>query len=247
MSTLPRAGDSESRHQSPKQPARRQVDRATTVKAGTTMQTKIIPAVSAVVLGLSAALMGTTALGQTSPGAAEEPVLQQDQTGVEAAPGHGEAMSPGTGTAPPVPGRAQRDTGTEPGTGMAQTDAVTPGAGTVADEGTPRRSVGMADEPYAGEVLAGVTADELIGMNVVDAEGENVGSIDDLLLGEDGQIDHAIVDVGGFLGFGAKSVAIPLDELQVAPEQDQVLVTITREQLDAMPEWQRGDEGWMAN
>jgi sporulation protein YlmC with PRC-barrel domain len=212
------------------------------------MQKTNIPAVSAVVLGLSAALMGTTALGQTtSPGAAEEAILQQDQTGVEAAPGHGEAMSPGTGTAPPVTGRAERATGTEPGTGMAQADAVTPGAGTVADEGMPRRSVGMAAEPHAGEVLAGVTADELIGMNVVDAAGENVGSIDDLLLGEDDQVDHAIVDVGGFLGFGAKSVAIPIEEISVSPDQDQVVTNMTRDQLDAMPEWQRGDEGWLAN
>jgi sporulation protein YlmC with PRC-barrel domain len=212
------------------------------------MQKTNIPAVSAVVLGLSAALMGTTALGQTtSPGAAEEPILQQDQTGVEAAPGHGEAMSPGTGTAPPVTGRAQRATGTEPGTGMAQTDAVTPGAGTVADEGMSRRSVDMSDEPYTGEVLPGVTADELIGTNVVDAEGETVGSINAFLLDQDGQIDHAIVDVGGFLGFGAKSVAIPVEELQVGPDQDEVVVAMTREQLDAMPEWRRGEEGWLAN
>jgi sporulation protein YlmC with PRC-barrel domain len=212
------------------------------------MQTTNIPAVSAFVLGLSAALMGTTALGQTtSPGAAEEPILQQDQTGVEAAPGHGEAMSPGTGTAPPVTGRAERATGTEPGTGMAQADAVTPGAGTVADEGMPRRSVDMSDEPYTGEVLPGVTADELIGTNVVDAEGETVGSINAFLLDQDGQIDHAIVDVGGFLGFGAKSVAIPVEELQVGPDQDEVVVAMTREQLDAMPEWRRGEEGWLAN
>ena len=58
---------------------------------------------------------------------------------------------------------------------------------------------------------------------------------------------HAIVNVGGFLGFGAKSVAIAVEELQVAPDQDEVVVTLTREQLDAMPEWRRGEEGWLAN
>ena len=211
------------------------------------MQTKNIAAVAAVVLGLSAALMGTTALGQTtSPGAADDPVLQQGRTGAQAG-AQGESMSPGTGTAPPVTGSAQRATGTEPGTGMAQGDAVIPGAGTTADEGMPRRSVDMGDEPYTGEVLTGVTADELIGMNVVDAAGETVGSINAFLLGQDGQVDHAIVDVGGFLGFGAKSVAIPVEELQVAPDQDEVVVTMTREQLDAMPEWRRGEAGWMAN
>ena len=241
------------------------------------MKTKSIAAVSAAVFGLGAALMGTTALSQTtSPGATDEPIQQQDQvggqTGTTGAPllqqDQAGGAQPGTGTDQPATGTdqtgtgmAQLGTGTDQpatgtdqtGTGMAQpgtgTDQPTTGTGTgmAADEGMPRRSVGMAGEPYAGEVLAGVTADELIGMNVVDAAGENVGSVNDLLFGNENQVDHAILDVGGFLGFGAKSVAIPIEELQVAPDQDRVVVNLTRDQLDAMPEWQRGDEGWLAN
>ena len=245
------------------------------------MNTKSIAAVSAVVFGLGTALMGTTALGQTtSPGATDEPIQQQDQAGAQTGaqtgatddallrqdqaggaqtgtgtdqPATGTDQT-GTGMAQPGAGTDQPATGTDQtGTGMAQpgtgTDQPATGTGTdmAADDGLPRRSVGMAGEPYAGEVLAGVTADELIGMNVVDAAGDNVGSINDLLFGSDNQVDHAIVDVGGFLGFGAKSVAIPIEEISVSPDQDQVVTNMTREQLDAMPEWQRGDEGWMAN
>jgi hypothetical protein len=82
---------------------------------------------------------------------------------------------------------------------------------------------------------------------VVDASGESVGSVTDLLFGADDQVDHAIIDVGGFLGFGAKSVAIPLDELTVAEGDEEVMLNTTREQLDAMPEWSRGEDGWMSN
>jgi sporulation protein YlmC with PRC-barrel domain len=302
------------------------------------MQTKTIAAVSAVMFGLGTALMGTTALSQTTTtedpllqqqgqagaagqapqqdqagatgtgdpalqqdqagaqtgtgdtgiqqdqagaqtGATDDPLLQQDQAGGQMGDGTGAAgdpalqqdqagaqtgtgtdqtatgtdqtgtgmAQPGTGTEQPATGMAQDTDPAAPDTGVAQDDTVSPGTGMAADDGLPRRSVGMAAEPYAGEVLAGVTADELIGMNVVDAAGDNVGSINDLLFGNDDQVDHAIVDVGGFLGFGARTVAIPIDELQIAPEQDQAIVNMTREQLDTMPEWQRGDEGWMAN
>jgi len=232
------------------------------------MQTKTIAAVSAVMFGLGTALMGTTALSQTTTGTTEEPILQQDQAGTQtgtaddpllpedqagaqtgtATDQTGTGMAqPGTGTEQPATGMAQDTDPAAPDTGVAQDDTVSPGTGMAADDGLPRRSVGMAGEPYAGEVLAGVTADELIGMNVVDAAGDNVGSINDLLFGSDNQVDHAIVDVGGFLGFGAKSVAIPIEEITVSPDQDQVVTNMTREQLDAMPEWQRGDEGWMAN
>lgn len=187
-------------------------------------------ATSAVVLGLTAALMGGTALSQTTP--TEDPILEQDQTGTQA------QDQMGTQT--------ESDTMT-PGTGVAGDDHLTPDTGMASDDGMPRRSVADSAEPYTGDVLAGITADELIGMNVVDASGDSVGSVTDLLFGADDQVDHAIIDVGGFLGFGAKSVAIPLDDLTIAEGDGEVVLDKTRDELDAMSEWTRGDDGWMSN
>jgi sporulation protein YlmC with PRC-barrel domain len=185
---------------------------------------------SAVVFGLTAALMGGTALSQTT--STEDPILEQDQTGTQA------QDQMGTQT--------ESDTMT-PGTGVAGDDHLTPDTGMASDDGMPRRSVADSAEPYTGDVLAGITADELIGMNVVDASGDSVGSVTDLLFGADDQVDQAIIDVGGFLGFGAKSVAIPLDDLTIAEGDGEVVLNKTRDELDAMSEWTRGDDGWMSN
>jgi sporulation protein YlmC with PRC-barrel domain len=224
-------------------------------------------ATSAVVFGLTAALMGGTALSQTT--SAQDPALENDQTQAQTegqlendttgtGTGTGVAedtdpMAPDTGVAgdtdpmAPDTGVATDTDPMAPDTGVAGDAGISPDTGMAADDGLPRRSVVGGAEPYTGEVLAGITADELIGMNVVDATGDNVGSINDLLFGADNQIDHAVVDVGGFLGFGARSVAIPLAELNIAHGDDEVVINMTREQLDAMPEWTRGDDGWFAN
>lgn len=95
-------------------------------------------------------------------------------------------------------------------------------------------------------MLAGMTADEIIGRNVVDIAGDNVGSVGDLLLGADGQITHVMVDVGGFLGLGARTVALEVGSL-TAEQGDggDFVVALTREQIEALPEYERQNDTWV--
>lgn len=79
-------------------------------------------------------------------------------------------------------------------------------------------------------------------------EGEKAdrpeGEIDDLVIGPDGKIRWAVVDVGGFLGIGEKSVAVPISALDCQPkDQDEALVTVsaTEKQLKALPEFDLDD------
>jgi sporulation protein YlmC with PRC-barrel domain len=113
-------------------------------------------------------------------------------------------------------------------------------------EGERWPSVGTAAAPHIEIVLGSMTVDELIGMDVVDAEGESVGSVVDLLLTADDAVDRAIIDVGGFLGFGSKLVALGLDRLTIAEGVGEVVVDVTREELEAMPEWQQDEDGWFS-
>ena len=86
------------------------------------------------------------------------------------------------------------------------------------------------------------TADRLIGADVYDARGENVGSVDDVVLGLDDRITDVIVDVGGFLGIGAHTVALPIHDATIGwhDEDDdvRVQVTMTAEELEEMPEYE---------
>jgi sporulation protein YlmC with PRC-barrel domain len=99
-------------------------------------------------------------------------------------------------------------------------------------------------EGYTDADYAALTAEDLQGAAVYDGNDENVGSVEELVLAADGAIEEAVLDVGGFLGIGAHSVAIPFDEMQVMTNAggDDVRVYIdqTREQLEQRPEYSGG-------
>ena len=105
-------------------------------------------------------------------------------------------------------------------------------------------SVGTSDQPHQGEVLGGMSAEDVIGMTVVGRDNEAVGEVTDLLIAQDGTVDRAVVDVGGFLGFGSKSVAIDIAGLSIAEGSGEIVSDLDAETLDDMPEWQQDDEGW---
>ena len=48
-------------------------------------------------------------------------------------------------------------------------------------------------------------------------DNKKVGDISDILFSKDGKIDAYVVSVGGFLGMGAKSVALAPSAFQVVP------------------------------
>src|SRR6185295_2609072 len=52
-------------------------------------------------------------------------------------------------------------------------------------------------------------ASRFVGQAVSNQAGQNVGDINDLLFDKTGRISTAVIGVGGFLGIGEKSVAIP--------------------------------------
>jgi sporulation protein YlmC with PRC-barrel domain len=80
-----------------------------------------------------------------------------------------------------------------------------------------------------------VLSNELIGMNVLHPQGEKIGMLESLLFDEDEKIVGGVVSVGGFLGIGAKSVALSWDAFEVRKDEQVVLLDLTREQLEAAP------------
>jgi hypothetical protein len=76
---------------------------------------------------------------------------------------------------------------------------------------------------------------ELIGADVMHYEHGNIGTLDALLFDDNDRILGGVVSIGGFLGLGAKEVALSWDEFTVRPEEGIVYVGLTREQLEAAP------------
>ena len=61
-------------------------------------------------------------------------------------------------------------------------------------------------------------ASKVVGLNVYNEKNENVGSINDLLMDKSGSIKAAVISVGGFLGMGARLVAVPYDKVKFVTE-----------------------------
>jgi sporulation protein YlmC with PRC-barrel domain len=117
---------------------------------------------------------------------------------------------------------------------MAPADpAAAPADGAALPMSTPR-------EGYATVETEALTADNLTGATVIGPDGEDIAEVGDILLTADGQIDAMMVDFGGFLGVGQKTVAVSLDNLEFAANESGDLVIysdFTREQLEAQPEY----------
>lgn len=95
-------------------------------------------------------------------------------------------------------------------------------------------------EGYAPVEVEALTAENLTGAIVVGPEGEDIAAVGDILLTADGQVDAMLIDFGGFLGIGEKRVAVGLDNLEFAANENGDLVIysdFTREQLEAQPEY----------
>jgi hypothetical protein len=125
----------------------------------------------------------------------------------------------------------------------AQTGEASP-AGANAQSATRTQDSGaagmtVAREGYARARADQVTAESLDGAAVYDAADEKIGSISELLLADGGKINEVVIDVGGFLGMGARPVAMKYDELTVLREDGgddlRVYVEAARDDLEAMP------------
>ncbi len=97
-------------------------------------------------------------------------------------------------------------------------------------------STDTAGEPILNQQQPGqVRADTLIGSKVTNAADENVGDVTDLLLDEDGKVVGVILSVGGFLGIGDKHVAVNWEEIELQDQGEQVMISMTKEQISAAP------------
>ena len=80
---------------------------------------------------------------------------------------------------------------------------------------------------------AELTPDVLEGATIYGPDDEEIGSVDHLHSGQ------VVIDVGGFLGIGAKPVAVAADELDFMRDENgdvHAVTSWTKDQLKAMPE-----------
>ena len=73
--------------------------------------------------------------------------------------------------------------------------------------------------------------------DVYDSQNNKIGEVMDVLVGKDGQVQAAIVGVGGFLGAGEKDVAVSFNAIKPTMKNDKVYLTMdtSKEALKKAP------------
>jgi sporulation protein YlmC with PRC-barrel domain len=156
---------------------------------------------------------------------------------------------------------AQNATTDNGGAQPAQPQAVTPqpldnapaangAAGTdtgAVNSAQPTAEAAPASPPPSDAVLSSqadgqLRADQLIGMTVYNDQGEKVGTVHDIILDKDGHASGVVLNVGGVLGIGAKSVGLTWKEIDVKPDQQAVQISYSKEQLKAAPDFKTTDQ-----
>ena len=125
-------------------------------------------------------------------------------------------------------------------TGAFAQDATTP-APAPADPAPMTEGAATAAPEVSGD---GHLATQIIGESVYNGTGddaENIGDVNDIVLGTDGKIEAVVVGVGGFLGIGEKDVAVDFAQLEWAERDgDRWLVApMTKEQLETQAAFDR--------
>lgn len=161
----------------------------------------------------------------------EDPADAAMATDPAMAPATDPAMAPADpAMAPADPAMAPADPAMTPADPAAVSETPIP---------TDTGAMGMR-EGYNVIEREALTADNLTDATVIGPDGEDIAEVEDLLLDDGGQIEAMLVDFGGFLGMGQKTVAVSLDNLEFAANENGDLVVysdFTREQLEAAPDY----------
>lgn len=162
-------------------------------------------------------------------------VVTATEDALKAAPQYQDAAAPVAETAPADGTDTAATTETAP-VEAAPAEAADPAATTSA--------MAPANDGFVAATPEQITAEALTGASVYDANDERVGEIAELILDADGNAQQAVVDVGGFLGIGEKPVALDMSMVKImkAAESDELRVYVgdTKEQLEAMPTYEKG-------
>lgn len=114
-------------------------------------------------------------------------------------------------------------------------DAVSPST-RMAPAAPAAAATAFVDRQGADQFLAS----DLIGMKVRGGADETLGEINDLLLDRNGGVTAAVIGVGGFLGMGAKTVAVPFQTVELTRNADgaeRLVLRRTKDELKSAPDF----------
>jgi sporulation protein YlmC with PRC-barrel domain len=100
---------------------------------------------------------------------------------------------------------------------------------------------GGQDPAMAAHHDTAVKGQNLIGQDLVDQQGNELGSIQDILIDRDGRVAALLIDAGGVMGIGAETKALEWDRVEVqmgeGGELDRITTTMSEQELEQLPDF----------
>ena len=91
------------------------------------------------------------------------------------------------------------------------------------------------------KVGEGYRVSKLMGDEVKNDKGEDIGKIDDFIITRDDKQMFAVLEVGGFLGMGGHLIAVPLDSLELKGANGEIVLKgASKEKLKEVPLFEYG-------
>jgi sporulation protein YlmC with PRC-barrel domain len=78
-------------------------------------------------------------------------------------------------------------------------------------------------------------ASEMIGKNVENPNGDNLGKVEDVVIDTAGEVGYAVLSFGGFLGMGDKLFAVPWHALAHSQDGKQLILDVPKDKLENAP------------
>ena len=101
----------------------------------------------------------------------------------------------------------------------------------VADDNAKAKQVEKSNIKYiTRQAPTDWTAEALIGRTVENANGDNLGEINNVIINEKGDVVAVVIGVGGFLGIGEKNVGVSFDDLDFKTTEPMNDRTATKEE-----------------
>jgi sporulation protein YlmC with PRC-barrel domain len=167
-------------------------------------------------------------------------VLASGAYAVDASPG---AWGwPAAPAAPATKAPVSGETGVSSSAGPPASGQPIPSYGTGTYQSQSNLPPGHPPVGTAAVTRPGVMASDLIGSTVVSRNGDEIGTVDDLVVDPvSGRVSYAVIDPSAVSGMSDRLIAVPIASLRQSPGQDRYVLNIDSARLNQAPAMTRED------
>ncbi len=121
---------------------------------------------------------------------------------------------------------------------------LAPAAGIPPALAAPADDTAQAPAPTAIRTVEPNAVEAILGSAITDKSGKDMGRLVDVLVDADGVPQAGVIDFGGFLGVGARKVAVHWSTLHFTPGdgKHQIVLDMTPDEIKAAPSYSNPDK-----